>query len=110
MRSINHLTVNGSERITALLPESFDLHKVLSLLEVREDQFFIRARQVSGPVYSLDLKQSRKFLSGLAAKHPRPGNYNLQDFIDKIMLDCQGWQRCLRFWDPTENIFVSIVN
>ncbi|KAJ9660849.1 hypothetical protein H2201_006741 [Coniosporium apollinis] len=108
-RSVNYLTSDGSRRITTLLPETFELEKLLGLLKDRQGLFNIRTRQSSGPIYTLDLAGCYAFLARLKATHSLPDKSDLRDFIDRVLPRVSGWKRCVKGYDTSEDILTKLL-
>lgn len=89
------------------LPESFEMKKLLSLLDERRGKFNIRARQSWGSLYVLDLNETYKFLEELNSGE-RNAQHDLRDFIDRRILKSNKWVKCIKDKNPLDDTFVSI--
>lgn len=89
------------------LPESFEMRKLLSLLDDRRGKFNIRARQSWGSLYVLDLNETYKFLEELNSGE-RNAQHDLRDFIDHRILKSNKWVKCIKDKNPLDDTFVSI--
>lgn len=94
-RSINHLTLDQSRRVTMLLPETFKLTELLDLLKTRRFCFNIHARQLSGSLYTLDLAKCYDFLSQIHKGQEPEATFQLRDFIDNKLLKVTAWLGCV---------------
>lgn len=95
-RSINHLTLDQSRRVTMLIPETFNLAELLDLLKPRLSRFNIHARQLSGSLYTLDLAKCYEFLSEIYKGHQSEATFQLRDFIDNKLLKASTWLTCVK--------------
>ena len=105
-RAINHLTLDKTRRIQMFLPETFKLDKLLSLLETRRNRYRVKARQQSGPLYTLDLAKCHKFLTAVCAKQGRE-EFDLRDFIDNKLLGTSEWLDCVSEYRDEDGIVVG---
>ncbi|KAF2835062.1 hypothetical protein M501DRAFT_982994 [Patellaria atrata CBS 101060] len=96
-RQIHHLTSDGNSRVNMPIADTFALGDLLSQLENKQDQFNIRARSLCscGPLYTLDLSKTYRFLSRIQRRHNISRDIKLQDFINTMLHDSTGWQKCI---------------
>lgn len=88
------------------LPETFEMKKLLSLLDERRSKFNIRARQSWGSLYVLDLNETYKFLEELN-NGQRNSQHDLRGFIDHRILKSNKWAKCIKDRNPLDETFVS---
>lgn len=77
-----------------LLPETFKLDELLELLKPRLSLFNIHARQLSGPLYTLDLAKCYDFLAEIQNVQESEV-FELRDFIDNKLLKVSDWLKCV---------------
>ena len=106
-RSINHLTLDQTRRVTMHLPETFNLTQLLDLLKPRLSQFNIHARQLSGSLYTLDLAKCYDFLSEIHRGQESGTIFQLRDFIDNKLLKASTWLSCVKEPCSIEESLVS---
>lgn len=77
-----------------LIPETFKLDELLELLKPRLSLFNIHARQLSGPLYTLDLAKCYDFLAEIQNVQESEV-FELRDFIDNKLLKVSDWLKCV---------------
>lgn len=77
-----------------ILPTTFDLAELLDLLKPRLSCFNIHARQLTGPLYTLDLAKCYDFLTEIRKVHDS-GKFELREFIDNKLLKASDWLKCV---------------
>lgn len=92
-----------------ILPETFDINQLLHLLENRRNAFNLRARQASGSLYVLDLKECYNFLKNIRQNTRGRTKGGLRNFIDNTLVKTEPWYACVDECDPKANPTVSVI-
>ena len=71
---------------------------MLARLSLACNKFDIRVEQGGKPVYVLDLTECLGYLSSVR-EQLRGGQHDLRSFIDRDILKCHDWARCVRECD-----------
>lgn len=107
-RTVNHLTLDETRRITLVLPEAFDLHQLISLIEPRMKRYTYQVRQRWGPLFTLNISKCRTFLRDVSKTHGNPDKHGVLDFIENLVLNhLPGWHECIEDFDSSVDPVVS---
>lgn len=110
-RQIDHLTIDGQQRISKTLPESINFSKLLSLVESLKSKFNIAAFSGPGsdPLWTLDLSQIFKFLTKLGLRSQLGGSVmDFRSFLDSGLTGTVGWEKCVKDLDTCGDLLVGL--
>ena len=109
-RQIDHLTIDGTQRISKTLPEMIDVNRLLSLVDKQRTKFNIGAfsNPRSEPLWTLNLSHKFKFLTKLSHRLKLGEEIDFRSFLDNDLPSATGWEKCVNGLDVESDLLVRI--
>ena len=109
-RKVDHLTIDGTRRISKILPEKIEFKGLLSLVEERQNKFNISAfpNSRSEPLWTLDLSQIHRFLAKLQKRSRLAGQTDFRKFLDDVLPSAVGWESCVKGLEGEKDLLVGL--
>jgi hypothetical protein len=107
-RKIDHLTIDGTRRISKTLPEMIEFKELLSLVDERRTKFNISAfpNSHSDPLWTLDLSQVYRFLVKLEQGAGLAEQIDFRKFLDDVLPSAVGWEGCVKGLEAEKDLLV----